>query len=228
MQKITQFVALSLADNIPDLDLRRVVERSLSPNASLPQQVYAFHKLYGMPIIPTDKAATDFSHISRERLAMRFGLIVEEFMELCEAMDIRADINFLYLNEEGEYTYCAGGDDNFDHDSLSDEELHTITRQRCADAIEQTDERNLVEVADACGDLKYVIQGFELEVGIPSQAVLCEIHAANMTKLGEDGKPVRREDGKIMKGPNYLKPNVALQLSAFGAKLGRVFRVGNN
>jgi len=52
--------------------------------------------------------------------------------------------------------------------------------------------------------------------GIPLQAVFDEVHASNMTKLGNDGKPVRRADGKVIKGPNYRKPDIAAVLLRFG------------
>lgn len=72
-------------------------------------------------------------------------------------------------------------------------------------AVEKLDE---VEVADALGDIIYVCVGMALECGIDLRAVLGEIQASNMTKLGEDGKVIRRADGKVLKGPNYVKPNI--------------------
>lgn len=71
-----------------------------------------------------------------------------------------------------------------------------------------TAERDIVEMADALGDILYVVCGMALEAGIPLQAVVREIQASNMTKLGADGNVIRREDGKILKGPNYMKPNI--------------------
>lgn len=67
---------------------------------------------------------------------------------------------------------------------------------------------DLVEMADALGDLAYVIAGAALEFGIPLDRVLEEIHRSNMSKLGADGKPIYREDGKVMKGPNYTPPDI--------------------
>jgi predicted HAD superfamily Cof-like phosphohydrolase len=72
--------------------------------------------------------------------------------------------------------------------------------------------RDVVEVADALGDLIYVVCGYALEAGINLKAVVEEIHASNMTKLDADGSVIRREDGKILKGPNYLKPDIAAVL----------------
>src|SRR5690606_19354107 len=67
-------------------------------------------------------------------------------------------------------------------------------------------DRDIVEVADALADLVYVIYGFALEAGIPLAQVLEEVHRSNMSKLGEDGKPILRGDGKILKGPDYHPP----------------------
>ncbi len=76
-------------------------------------------------------------------------------------------------------------------------------------AIERGD---LVAIADALGDLGYVIAGAALEFGIPLERVLEEIHRSNMSKLGADGKPITRADGKSLKGPNYRPPNIAAVL----------------
>ena len=238
--------ALALIEKLPDQALRKEVERSLLQGAGLPRMVGAFHKLYGLPIVHPAATKNNFEHITRQRLAMRFGLIVEEFMELCEAMDIRADINFLYLDEDdhwvkakslGEHaaeessrTIPDWVDKRYDeeyndsiyrlnHDKIDDEQLHVIVRERLQVAIENTEERNMVGVADACGDLKYVIQGFELEVGIPSQPVLEEIQASNMSKLNSDGTVKRRADGKVLKGENYFEANIEKVLRAHGMKL---------
>jgi predicted HAD superfamily Cof-like phosphohydrolase len=76
-------------------------------------------------------------------------------------------------------------------------------------------ECDLVECADALGDIRYVVDGSNLVFGFPGEAILSEIHRSNMSKLGEDGKPVKREDGKILKGPNYSKPNIATILKDY-------------
>lgn len=68
--------------------------------------------------------------------------------------------------------------------------------------------RDVVEAADALADMVYVIYGMALESGINLPAVLQEVQASNLSKLGEDGKPIRREDGKILKGPGFFPPNV--------------------
>lgn len=68
--------------------------------------------------------------------------------------------------------------------------------------------RDLVETADALADMVYVIYGTALEYGIPLDDVLAEVHRSNMSKLGADGKPVYREDGKVLKGPSYFPPDI--------------------
>ncbi|MFI2744405.1 hypothetical protein ACG2LH_16845 [Zhouia sp. PK063] len=70
---------------------------------------------------------------------------------------------------------------------------------------------DLVEVADALGDMLYILCGTIIEHGMQDkiEEVFEEIQRSNMSKLGEDGKPIYREDGKVMKGPNYFKPNIA-------------------
>lgn len=69
---------------------------------------------------------------------------------------------------------------------------------------------DLVEVADALGDMLYILCGTILEHGMQYkiEEVFEEIQRSNMSKLGEDGKPIYREDGKVMKGPNYFKPDI--------------------
>lgn len=69
--------------------------------------------------------------------------------------------------------------------------------------------RDTVGTADALGDLVYVLYGMALELGIPLPRVIAEIHRSNMSKLGGDGRPVLREDGKVLKGPGYAPPDLA-------------------
>ncbi|MGY6649948.1 pyrophosphohydrolase domain-containing protein [Wenyingzhuangia sp. IMCC45574] len=70
---------------------------------------------------------------------------------------------------------------------------------------------DLVEVADALGDMLYILCGTIIEHGMQHkiEEVFEEIQRSNMSKLGEDGEPIYREDGKVLKGPNYFKPNIA-------------------
>lgn len=70
-------------------------------------------------------------------------------------------------------------------------------------------DNNLVEVADALGDMLYIIYGTAVSYGIPINEIFDEIHNSNLSKLDENGLPIRREDGKVLKGPNYFKPDIS-------------------
>lgn len=77
---------------------------------------------------------------------------------------------------------------------------------------EALEDGDIVEVLDALTDIQYVLDGAYLSFGLHNvkQAAFDEVQRSNMSKLGEDGKPiVRPEDGKILKGPNYFKPNIS-------------------
>ena len=69
---------------------------------------------------------------------------------------------------------------------------------------------DLVEVADALGDMLYILCGTILEHGLQYKIdeVFNEIQRSNMSKLGENGEPIYREDGKVLKGPNYFQPDI--------------------
>ena len=69
---------------------------------------------------------------------------------------------------------------------------------------------DLVEMADALGDMLYILCGTIITHGMQDkiEEVFDEIQRSNMSKLGEDGKPIYHEDGKVLKGPNYFKPNI--------------------
>lgn len=74
--------------------------------------------------------------------------------------------------------------------------------------------RDTVGAADALADMIYVIYGMALETGIPLDAVLREVQRSNMSKLGSDGKPIYREDGKVLKGPGFFDPAIEKVLSS--------------
>jgi predicted HAD superfamily Cof-like phosphohydrolase len=77
--------------------------------------------------------------------------------------------------------------------------------------LEAVENNDLVGIADALGDQLYIIYGTILKHGLQDKIedVFKEIHRSNMSKLGADGKPIYREDGKILKGPSYTKPDIA-------------------
>ena len=76
--------------------------------------------------------------------------------------------------------------------------------------LEAANNNDLVEVADALGDMLYILCGTIIEHGMQHkiEEVFEEIQRSNMSKLGADGKPIYRKDGKVLKGPNYFKPNI--------------------
>ena len=69
-------------------------------------------------------------------------------------------------------------------------------------------DKDIIEVADALTDLLYVVYGAGHSWGIDLDKCFAEVQRSNMSKLGEDGKPIYNEHGKVMKGPNYTKPNL--------------------
>ena len=71
------------------------------------------------------------------------------------------------------------------------------------------DNDDLLEVADALTDILYVTYGAGHAFGINLDACFEEVQNSNMSKLGEDGKPIYNEQGKVMKGPNYFKPDLS-------------------
>lgn len=84
-----------------------------------------------------------------------------------------------------------------------------LMKEENEEYLEAVQNKNIVEVADALGDMLYILCGTILEHGLQHkiEEVFDEIQRSNMSKLGEDGKPIYREDGKVMKGPNYFKPD---------------------
>lgn len=71
-------------------------------------------------------------------------------------------------------------------------------------------------VVDALADLDYVIEGTRIEFGINGDPIADEVHRSNMSKLGDDGQPIRRADGKVLKGPNFSPPDIAGELRKQG------------
>ena len=84
---------------------------------------------------------------------------------------------------------------------LIKEELDELTKAM--------DEKDLLEVADALTDILYVTYGAGHAFGINLDMCFDEVQNSNMSKLGEDGRPIYNEAGKVMKGPNYFKPDLS-------------------
>ena len=69
-------------------------------------------------------------------------------------------------------------------------------------------DRDMIQIADALTDLLYVVYGAGHAFGIDLDKCFEEVQNSNMSKLGKNGKPIYNENGKVMKGPNYFKPNL--------------------
>ena len=100
--------------------------------------------------------------------------------------------------------------------NISNEKTNALRINLLAEELDELkealEEGDLIEVLDALTDLQYVLDGAYLSFGLQNvkQAAFDEVHRSNMSKLGADGKPIRREsDGKVLKGPDYFKPDIA-------------------
>jgi predicted HAD superfamily Cof-like phosphohydrolase len=84
-----------------------------------------------------------------------------------------------------------------------------LMKEENEEYLEAVQNKDLIEIADALGDMLYILCGTIIEHGLQHkiEKVFDEIQRSNMSKLGEDGSPIYREDGKVMKGPNYFKPD---------------------
>ncbi|MBX9887922.1 MAG: nucleoside triphosphate pyrophosphohydrolase family protein [Flavobacteriaceae bacterium] len=84
-----------------------------------------------------------------------------------------------------------------------------LMKEENEEYLEAVNNSDLVEIADALGDMMYILCGTIVEHGLQDkiEAVFDEIQRSNMSKLDIDGNPIYREDGKVMKGPNYFKPD---------------------
>lgn len=85
-----------------------------------------------------------------------------------------------------------------------------LMKEENEEYLQAAEDNDLVEVADALGDMLYILCGTIIEHGMQYkiEAVFDEIQRSNMSKLGDDGEPIYREDGKVLKGPNYFKPHI--------------------
>ncbi len=87
---------------------------------------------------------------------------------------------------------------------------YNLMKEENEEYLEAAQNNDLVEVADALGDMLYILCGTIIEHGMQHkiEEVFNEIQRSNMSKLGPDGKPIYREDGKVLKGPHYFKPDI--------------------
>ena len=85
-----------------------------------------------------------------------------------------------------------------------------LMKEENEEYFEAASNNDMVEVADALGDMLYILCGTIIEHGMEHKIdeIFREIQNSNMSKLGADGSPIYREDGKVLKGPNYFKPDI--------------------
>ena len=88
-----------------------------------------------------------------------------------------------------------------------------LIKEELDELTEAMQDKNLLEVADALTDILYVTYGAGHAFGIDLDKCFDEVQNSNMSKLGEDGKPIYNEVGKVMKGPNYFKPDLSKYLN---------------
>jgi predicted HAD superfamily Cof-like phosphohydrolase len=84
-----------------------------------------------------------------------------------------------------------------------------LIKEELSELEEAMKSKNLKEVADALTDILYVTYGAGYAYGVDLDECFKEVQRANMSKLGEDGKPIYNDQGKVMKGPNYTKPDLS-------------------
>lgn len=92
---------------------------------------------------------------------------------------------------------------------------YTLMREENEEYLEAANKGDLVEVADALGDMLYILCGTILKHGLEHkiEEVFLEIQRSNMSKLDAEGKPIYREDGKVLKSDRYFKPDIAKVLA---------------
>jgi predicted HAD superfamily Cof-like phosphohydrolase len=97
--------------------------------------------------------------------------------------------------------------------SLSSDKINKLRIDLIKEELEELTEamqkKDLLEVADALTDILYVTYGAGHAFGINLDACFNEVQNSNMSKLGKDGKPIYNDSGKVMKGPNYFKPDLS-------------------
>lgn len=149
-------------------------------------KVREFYEKYQQEqFLADDGAAASLEDMGDNRVDLRMKLIAEEFFELVAAV----------YNDNAAY------------------ELESTWNSLFSDGVMDSRRNDVVAAADATGDLRYVIEGFDLEAGIPAEKVFDEIHSSNLSKLGKDGLPIisdgtLKPKGKILKGEDFFEPDL--------------------
>ena len=149
-------------------------------------KVREFYEKYQQEqFLADDGAVASLEDMGDDRVDLRMKLIAEEFFELIAAV----------YNDQAAY------------------ELESTWNNLFSDGVMDERRNDVVVAADATGDLRYVIEGFDLEAGIPAEKVFDEIHSSNLSKLGKDGFPIisdgtLKPKGKILKGEDFFEPDL--------------------
>ena len=98
-------------------------------------------------------------------------------------------------------------------DAITNKLRIDLIKEELEELTEAMKDENLLEVADALTDILYVTYGAGHAFGIDLDKCFEEVQNSNMSKLGDDGKPIYNEAGKVMKGPNYFKPDLSKYLN---------------
>ena len=97
--------------------------------------------------------------------------------------------------------------------SLSSDKINSLRLSLIQEELDELNkaiqDKDIIEVADALTDILYVTYGAGHAFGIDLDQCFNEVQNSNMSKLGNDGKPIYNENGKVMKGPNYFKPDLS-------------------
>ncbi len=133
---------------------------------------------------------------------------VEHFVRTVELNELIGSTNFELAGDFME----SFGQEVLTEPTLPEQNLAKLRLELIREEVEELnvgiEGMDIVEIADALTDILYVVYGAGHAFGIDLDECYQEVHRSNMSKLGADGKPIYREDGKILKGPDYFHPNL--------------------
>jgi len=182
--KLTEIGMLDLIEELRKqvTDLQAANTRLLEERRAVDMyyNVEHFHRVMGVPVLDRPQVPSD------ERVRLRLRLIAEEFFELLSAaLKLEDDEDFIHVNRfHGGWTAVETAIDKLGIDV------------------------DLVEFADACADLDYVVEGSRLEFGIDGRPIARVVHESNMAKVGSEV----RADGKILKPASWQPPDILTEL----------------
>lgn len=151
------------------------------------EQVTEFHVAFGQAIGDKPAVPTINGYMDATTVRLRARLVTEECIEMLEAIFGKSAPGIAKLREQAAKV--------IDEDPIS---------------------VNLPELADAWADLDYVVEGSRLAFGVKGEPIAVEVHRSNMAKLGPDGKPIVRPDGKRMKPEGWTPPDIVGELKKQG------------